>query len=134
MTPATWAVAWDESTPASVLAQLATNQNWIPRTYVAGNPSTPPDALRQLATDDDRYVRLHVAQNPQTPVDALTQLAADEDSVVRFCVTHHPSLPLNSDAFLDLMIDPDEIVRAETMERLAKHLAGCSIPLAEKKR
>ena len=33
----------------------------------ANNPNTPPKSLEQLATDEDWRVRYWVAQNPNTP-------------------------------------------------------------------
>jgi hypothetical protein len=92
------------------------------RREIADNPSTPVDVLEQLAVDEDRDVRWRVARNPSTSVDVLKQLATDENLWIKLCVARNPSIPLDSDTFQDLMIDPDPVVRAATMERLQENL------------
>jgi hypothetical protein len=59
--------AIDPKTPPKVLEQLATDDDYSIRYWVACNPNTPPKALEQLATNKNSDVRWRVARNPNTP-------------------------------------------------------------------
>ena len=59
----------------ATLERFATGMRWQ-RNAVAQNENTPASILEQLADDDDGNVRCAVAENPSTPVDVLVRLAS----------------------------------------------------------
>ena len=63
------------SISVATLERFATGMRWQ-REAVAQNESTPASVLEQLADDDDWHVRCAVAGNPSTPVDVLVRLAS----------------------------------------------------------
>ena len=65
--------------------------NQIQKQIAAQDLNTPQETLKQLATDEDYYVRYWVARNPNTPQETLQQLATDEDSSVRYWVAENPN-------------------------------------------
>jgi len=59
----------------------------------ARNPNTPASLLENLAADEDDKVRYGAARNPNTPASALEKLAADEDKDVRSAAAGNPNTP-----------------------------------------
>jgi hypothetical protein len=59
--------ARNPNTPPKALEQLASDEHYLVRYYVAENPNTPPKALEILANDVDYWIRRWVAINPNTP-------------------------------------------------------------------
>lgn len=76
-------VALNQSTPPSVLRELAESAHWYGRVGVAKNTTTPKETVRKLATDDDYEVRWTVASRPDASKEVLSQLAEDEKERVR---------------------------------------------------
>lgn len=58
---------------------------------MARNPNTPPKTLNMLATDKDWLVRTYVAMNPNTLTKTLTILATDCARSARYYVGRHPN-------------------------------------------
>ena len=69
--------ASDSNADPIELIRLASDKDWVVRTYVASNPSTPPKALIKLASDKDWVIRTYVASNPSAPREALEMLLLD---------------------------------------------------------
>jgi hypothetical protein len=79
--------ASNPNTPIKSLEQLATDEKWWVRYWVAKNPNTPTKTLEQLATDKNSDVRCGVAKNPNTSPKALELLANDEEFLRQFIVS-----------------------------------------------
>jgi hypothetical protein len=58
---------------------------------LAQHPDTTPETLELLATDDDWMVRSWVAYHPNTSPEALQLLATDNHGSVRYGAAHHPN-------------------------------------------
>ena len=80
----------------NMLAELATDPDYLVREYIASNLNTPIAALKQLANEDenDNIVRACVAKNPNTPISTLEQLANDRDALVRQYLAQNKNLPV----------------------------------------
>jgi 3-methyladenine DNA glycosylase AlkC len=85
--------ARDPNTPPKTLVQLATDEEWYVRYWVALNPNTPLKVLEHLAADENYWVREEVANNLNTPIKTLEQLASDEYISVRLEVARNPNTP-----------------------------------------
>ena len=59
-------VTYDPSTPPSLLAQLANDEDERVRHGVADNPHTPPETLARLAKDKSEHVRWRIGRNTST--------------------------------------------------------------------
>jgi hypothetical protein len=64
-------LAFNPSTPSSVLAELAKDKRAIVRSAVAENPSCPAQTLKDLACDFEGVVRINVARNKNCPLGVL---------------------------------------------------------------
>ena len=125
-------LAMIHSTPASVLAVLASDKFEDIRAGVAKNPSTPTSVLETLAKDEEDWVRRHVAKNTSTPTSVLETLAKQENDWVRRHVAENPSTPTS---VLETMAkDVDDWVRrsvaknpstpTSVLETMAKDVDG----------
>ena len=77
-------LAWDYSTSAATLAELAMDKDWLVRQGVAGNESASRETLALLAGDEDADVRMAVAGNLSAPREVLAPLALwDRNRCVR---------------------------------------------------
>jgi hypothetical protein len=83
-------LARSSNTPPKVLEQIATDEDYHVRYYVALNRNTTPETLAKLANDEQWEVRYNVAFNINTPPEVLEQLANDETWTIRQ-VAHNPN-------------------------------------------
>lgn len=67
----------------SRLAELAGDEDWLVRYWVAANSRTPLTTLKLLAEDPRWEVRSQVIKNPSTPLETLRLLAEDENVDIR---------------------------------------------------
>ena len=68
------------NTPLEILRELAKDDEWNIRRWVAKNPNTPEDVLRGLATDKSGVVKCNVASNPKSSSTVLITLFSHEKS------------------------------------------------------
>lgn len=150
------ALAFNESTPADVLEQLARHPEYTVRVKVCNNRQAPPHVLEILSHDEVLYtrpcvahhpnaapellarlaqdakfdVRYRAAQNPATPVESLRLLAREDNQSLRRGMADNPSLPL--DVVQSFADDKDEIVRGYAVRHpnatRAIRLKGASDP------
>jgi len=73
-------LAEDINTPLEILRDLAKDDEWNIRRWVAINPNVSEDLLRKLATDKSGVVKCHVAMNPKSSSTVLLTLFSHEKS------------------------------------------------------
>lgn len=95
---------------------------------VAEDPFTPASILAEMAVDEDVEVRLCVAENPSTPAVILELLALDENADVRYIMAENPNIPITILRILTNDENPYVGCRAEsTIERIhSQELAWAS--------
>ena len=76
-----------------IISQFAISSETQSHRNSARNPNTPIERLEELASDDDYIVRAFVAGNPSTPVEILKKLARDSMLVVLTAVAENPNTP-----------------------------------------
>ena len=101
------AVAWDDGTPADVLASLSGIEDANVRGGVARNPNTGKEVLLKLVRIGDSPVRIGVANNPRTPEPILLELIKIEDRnpYVRKGATRNPNV---AEATLVTLLDNED--------------------------
>lgn len=115
--------AENTKTPVETLAELAEDDEWVVRTYIASNPSTPLTILSKLSEDKEEMVRASVASNPQITPELVQKLAHDPEFHVRFNIASNSRTPpemlngLSDEVYALKPSDPN--IPLDVMERLA---------------
>jgi hypothetical protein len=81
--------ASDPNTDPAELTELASDKDWVIRSYIARNPSASRETLIKLTSDKDFYVRSSIAANPSTTREILEILLLDpwiHDDVIKILV------------------------------------------------
>ncbi|WP_212829949.1 hypothetical protein [Catellatospora sp. TT07R-123] len=88
-------LAYNPSTPADVVAQLARHPAASVRAQIAARTDLGPDLVGLLAADPDGEVRLVLSRHhPGTPAETLLRTFLDEPGPQRWPLTAHPNFPV----------------------------------------
>ncbi len=104
------AAALNANTPAGALIGLCFDAQAIVRRVVATRRDLPLKVVEWLIGNDDPWVRRTLARNPACPAEWLERLVNDAESEVRRAVARHPDCPARLVA--QLAGDPVPWVRA----------------------
>ena len=108
------ALPWNHNTPKAVIEKLQANKAQWEQDRLGLLSTDAMGVLTTLSYDDDRFVRADVAANPHTPADVLTELSEDHEHVVRNGLRKNPMYHV-------LVVDPPVSLR-KTLGSTARNL------------